>query len=197
MKKLAVVFFAGISFATAHAQVQFGVKAGANFATQTGSDANGSKTLVNINAGAFLRLPIAPHVGIQPELLYSGQGAGYDNNGTTYHYHVNYMNIPVLLKYSFPGGPYVETGPQLGFLLSAHISNNGNSVNSKNFYNTTDFAWAFGVGYKIPMSPVGIDLRYNLGLANIEDHNSTGGTGTVRNSVVQLGLTYVLWHGPR
>jgi hypothetical protein len=197
MKNLALVLFAGISFATAHAQVQFGLKAGANFATQTGSDAGDSKTMFNFNAGAFLRLAIAPHVGIQPELVYSGQGASYDISQGTLKEHANYLNIPILLKYSFPMGPYLETGPQLGFLLSANSSINGNSTNTKNAYNTTDFAWVFGVGYKIPRSPVGIDLHYNVGIANIEDRNTTGSNGSWRNDVIQLGLTYVLFNGPR
>src|ERR1700749_3326329 len=114
MKKLALVLFAGISFATAHAQVQFGVKAGGNFATQTGSDAGDSKTLFNFNAGAFVRLPIAPGIGLQPELVYSGQGADYDlgSNGTL-HEHANYLNIPILFKWSHRSGPYFETGPQI------------------------------------------------------------------------------------
>ncbi|GGA95242.1 porin family protein [Puia dinghuensis] len=197
MKKLALVLFAGISFATAHAQVQFGLKAGANFATQTGSDAGDAKTLTNVNAGAFLRLAIAPHLGIQPELVYSGQGASYDVTNGTLKYHANYMNIPVLLKYSWPVGPYVETGPQLGFLLSAHQSINGNSTNDKNSYNTTDLAWVFGVGVRIPRSPVGIDLRYNVGIANVEDRNTTGSNGSIRNDVLQLGITYVLFNGLR
>ena len=197
MKKLALVLFAGISFATAHAQIQFGVKGGVNFATQTGSDAGDSKTLTNVNAGAFLGLGIAPHLRLQPELVYSGQGASYDVSNGTEKFHANYLNIPVLLKYTWPVGPYVETGPQLGFLLSAHESINGNSTNDKNFYNTTDFAWVFGVGFKIPRSPVGIDLRYNVGIANVEDRNTTGSNGSVRNNVLQLGITYVLFNGPR
>src|ERR1700761_9680667 len=105
MKKLALVLFAGISFATAHAQVQFGVKAGGNFATQTGSDAGDSKTLFNFNAGAFVRLPIAPGIGLQPELVYSGQGAHYDLGGSS-NYHANYLNVPILFKWSHRSGPY-------------------------------------------------------------------------------------------
>jgi hypothetical protein len=194
MKKLALVLFAGISFATAHAQVQFGVKAGGNFATQTGSDAGDSKTLFNFNAGAFVRLPLAPGLGIQPELVYSGQGAHYDVGGSS-NWHSNYLNIPILFKWSHRSGPYFETGPQIGFLLSAHVNQDGNSVNSKAAYKSADFAWVFGVGYKIPNSPVGIDLRYNIGLSNIQDENV--GNGAIRNDVLQLGLTYVLFNGPR
>ncbi|HEY4336352.1 MAG TPA: porin family protein [Puia sp.] len=197
MKKLALVLFAGISFATAHAQVQFGVKAGANFATQTGSDAGDNKTLFNFNAGAFLKLPVVPGFAVQPELVYSGQGAGYDVNGNTINYHANYLNIPILFKWSHRSGPYFETGPQIGFIMSAHVKSGGTSVSDKEAYKSSDFAWVFGVGYKIPRSPVGIDLRYNIGLSNVEDRDVTGLNGSIRNDVLQLGLTYVLFNGPR
>ncbi|HEY4110742.1 porin family protein [Puia sp.] len=197
MKKLALVLFAGISFATAHAQVQFGLKGGANFSTQTGSDAGDSRTLFNFNAGAFLRLPVVPGFGIQPELVYSAQGAAYHVGGVDDNFHANYLNIPILFKWSHRAGPYFETGPQIGFLLSAKEHVQGNSFDDKESYKSADFAWVFGVGYKIPRSPVGIDFRYNIGLSNVEDRDATGNNGSIRNDVLQLGITYVLFNGPR
>jgi hypothetical protein len=193
MKKLALVLLAGISIASAQAQIQFGVKAGANFATQSGSDAVGAKTLVGFNGGVFLRLPVAPHISVQPEIMYSGQGASYDGTGGTESDHAHYLNIPILLKFSHGSGFYAETGPQFGFIMSAHAKQGGNSIDIKQYYNSADFAWAFGVGYKIPMSPVGIDFRYNVGIANVEDRSTSNTTGSVRNDVLQLGLTYVLF----
>ena len=195
MKKLALVLFAGISFATAHAQVQFGIKAGGNFATQTGSDAGDSKTLFNFNGGVFLKLPVVPGFAIQPELVYSGQGAHYNIDGSNYH--ANYLNIPILFKWTARTGPYFETGPQIGFLLSAHHNLDGVSYDEKRAYKSSEIAWVFGVGYKVPHSPVGIDLRYNIGLTNVEDNSYTGLDGTIHNNVLQLGLTYVLFDGPR
>jgi hypothetical protein len=194
MKKLALVLFAGISFATAHAQVQFGLKGGVNFATQIGSDAGESRVMGNVNLGAFLHFAIAPGFGFQPELVYSGQGANYNVNGYSDNFHANYLNIPLLLKWHFHGGPYVETGPQVGFLLSAHEHVQGNSYDIKDQFTSSDFSWVFGAGYKIPMSPVGIDFRYNLGISNVENLDVTHQSGSIRNSVVQLGITYTLFN---
>jgi len=197
MKKLALVLFAGFSFATTHAQVQFGVKAGVNFANVTGSDAGDSRVLSNVNAGAFLRFAVAPGFGIQPELVYSGQGAGYRRNGYSDNVHLNYLNIPILLKWNSREGLYAETGPQVGFLVSAHENYQGASFDVKDQFTSADFSWVFGVGYKIPMSEVGIDFRYNLGISNIENLDITHGGGTVRNSVIQLGLTYTLFNSAK
>src|SRR5258708_38866628 len=120
MKKSALVLsLAGLSFVTAHARFEFGAKAGVNFATQNGSDAGDSRTLVNFNLGAFATVPIAHRVSVQPELVYSGQGTRYELAGGTQTEHANYLNIPVLLKFSHYSGFYLETGPQFGLLLSA------------------------------------------------------------------------------
>jgi hypothetical protein len=198
MKKLALVLFSAASFATAHAQFEFGAKAGANFSTVS---SNGqfvdARTLFNFNAGFFVRLPVAPGLSIQPELFYSGEGAGYTDNGVVGHEHFNYIDIPVLLKFAHHSGLYAETGPQLGFLVSANDKFEGTSTDVKAYVNSTEFAWAFGFGYKVPMSPVGIDFRYNVGISNIQNNSASGTNYSVHNNVFQLGLTYVLWSSGR
>jgi opacity protein-like surface antigen len=191
MKKLALVILAGISFATANAQFQFGAKGGFNFATLSGSDIRDAKTLVNFNVGVFARLPLIDRLSLQPELVYSVQGAKFSNPDESHH--VNYLNIPILLRYSAGSGFGIYTGPQIGFLLSAHQKINGNSLTEKDFFNSADFAWAVGLSYKIPSTRLGIDARYNFGIANIEDRSNSNQTGSIRNDVFQLGVTYVLF----
>jgi len=193
MKKLALVILSGISFATANAQFQFGAKGGLNFATITGSDAVDVSTRVNVNLGVYARLPLAEKISLQPELVYSNQGASYNGGSIAY----NYLNIPVLLRFYAGSGFSIFTGPQVGFLLGAHQKSNGNSINIKDLYNSGDFAWAVGMAYKIPATRLGIDARYNFGIANIEDRERTRSTGSVRNSVFQLGVTYTLFSAGR
>jgi hypothetical protein len=194
MKKLALVFLAAMSFAGAKAQFQFGLKAGANFSSLSGSAINDASTLVGFNGGAFAKLPITGHWSLQPELVFSTQGAKSSSGDFTEH--VNYMNIPILLKYSHRVGFYFETGPQAGFLLSAHESAQGVSTDVKSWYKSSDWSWVFGVGYKIPMTHLGIDLRYNVGLSDINDPSNSGFNGSVHTDTWQLGLTYVLFSAP-
>jgi hypothetical protein len=194
MKKLALVFLSAVSLATAHAQVQFGAKAGLNISTIT---SNGqvvdARTMVNFNAGFWLKLPVAPSFFVQPELFYSGQGAGYSDNGVVGHEHLNYLDVPVLLKWQHRSGFYAETGPQLNFLLSANDNYQGTSTDIKAYVNSTEFAWAFGIGFKIPETRAGVDFRYNAGISNIQNNGSGNTNYSVHNSVFQLGLTYVLF----
>jgi len=193
MKKLALVILAGISFATAKAQFQFGAKGGLNFSTITGSDAGDVSTRVNVNLGVYARLPLAEKISLQPELVYSNQGASGNSGSIAY----NYLKIPILLRYYAGSGFSIFTGPQIGFLMGAHYKSNGNSLNVKDLYNSGDFAWAVGLGYKIPSTKLGIDARYNFGIANIEDRDKTRSTGSIRNNVFQLGVTYTLFSAGR
>ena len=197
MKKLALVFLAGMSIATAaNAQFQFGVKAGANFSTVNGNDAGGASTLTGFNGGVYFKLPLPGHLSIQPELLYSGQGFEDNSGGVNGKQHFNYFNIPVLLKYTHFSGLFIETGPQAGVLTSANYKAAGVSTDDKSYYQSADFSWVVGVGFKIPTTPLSIDARYNFGLSNIENTSSTGGTGTIRNGSFQIGLMLKLFSAP-
>lgn len=203
MKKLLFVVIAAISFATANAQgqLQFGLKGGLNLSNITvsnGFDGYSYSTLASFNAGAFLKVPVIRSFSIQPELYYSGQGfKGDDGSGGTYTEHVNYLNIPVLGKFTTRSGFYLETGPQIGVKLNAKDKENGLSQDVSSAYNSADFAWVFGAGYKIPMAPVGIDLRYNVGITNVANDSYYGngyGQYGVRNGAFQLDLYFILFH---
>jgi len=186
-RKLLLLALAGITFATANAQVRFGVKGGLNIASWTGTGSSGSSNMVNFHLGALAKIHVAEGLSVQPELVYSGQGAKVSNPDATFH--ESYLNVPVLLKYTARSGFFGETGPQLGFLLGAKYKEGGTSISNTSQFKSTDFAWAFGLGYMIPRSPVGIDLRYNVGLTNIATNSLS--LETIKNSVFQMGILYL------
>ncbi len=187
MKKVFLFMVCAASLGTASAQnLKYGIKAGANFANITG-DVQGAKTKVDFNAGAFVKFHLTEAISLQPELYYSGQGAKSDNPGEKGKINLGYLNLPVLFQYNVKGGFFAETGPQIGFLLSAKAKpDGGGSVDIKDAFKKTDFDWAFGVGYLTPMN-LGINARYNLGLGNIVDGS---GDGKAHNSVIQVGVFY-------
>jgi hypothetical protein len=187
MKRAFLVFLCAAAMSSAKAQVQFGVKAGMNITSITGNDVNvdGVKAKPGINAGGFLRLPITEKLKLQPELVFSTQGT-QSQNGETVKYNLNYINLPVLAQYHTASGFYGETGPQLGFLISAKSKFDGKSIDIKDGYKTLDFAWAFGAGYHF--SPeFGVNARYNLGISKLDDD----GNQKAHNSVLQIGVFYL------
>jgi hypothetical protein len=189
MKKLALVLtvFTASIFGV-NAQVQFGIKAGANFATLSGDDVSGAKTLTGLNAGVLVKIPLMDKLSLQPEAYYSTQGAKGTESGTDFTFAINYINIPVLLKYQLPVGVFFETGPQFGLRMSANIKADGQSQDVKDQVKSTDFTWSVGAGYQLPVIPLGFDVRYNAGLANIE---GSSGSGTAKNGVFQVGAFYL------
>jgi hypothetical protein len=192
MKRLYLFLLAACSFAAANAQIQFGIKAGANFSNLTGDDIGDAKTKVGFHGGAFVGVPLFSTFSLQPEVVYSDQGAKFSDEETTAKLNAEYLNIPVLFKYNNPSGFFAQTGPQIGFLMSAKIKVDGQSVNDKDAFKSTDFSWAVGIGYLIKSVNVGIDARYNIGLSNVAKDS---GNGSVKNSVFQVGLFYVFGGG--
>lgn len=205
MKKLFFVLtVAGFSFSTANAQgsLQFGVKGGlniSNVSVSNGINGYSYSSLADFNAGLFLKLPVARFFSIQPELYYSAQGFKFDDGsgtGGSVSEHVNYLQIPLLAKFTSRSGFFLETGPQLGIKLNAKDKENGVAEDISSAYNSADFSWVFGGGYKVPGSPVALDLRYNAGISNIaNDPNYGSGYGQygVRNGVFQLDLLFILF----
>lgn len=185
MKKVFLSFFLAASFVGANAQVQFGVKAGANVANLIGSDADGSKAKFGFNAGAFAEIPVAEKFSVKPELVYSLQGAKGEEEGVDGKLNLSYINIPVLAKYNIAEGFFAETGPQLGILASAKAKVGDHSVDVKEGYKSIDFGWAFGLGYELAEG-FGFNARYNLGLSKLGEDSDA----KVKNGVIQFGVFY-------
>lgn len=182
MKKVIIVFSVLVSSMVASAQhVDFGVKGGLNVADFSNDGDANFKSRTSFHLGGLAHIHVSRFFAVQPELVYSEQGAKYAG----IEYKMNYVNIPVLLQYMAGGGFRLQTGPQLGILASAKAKSGGTTVDIKDQFKTVDFAWSFGAGYLTPVG-FGVDARYNLGISNIVDE----GGGDVRNNVFQLGVFY-------
>jgi Outer membrane protein beta-barrel domain len=188
MKKILLLIFATSSIVFVRAQVQFGVKAGYNLTTLTGSRTTGFDSKSGFSGGVLAAVPLFNSFYLQPEIVYSGQGSSFTDGSQKINLNYDYLNVPVLFKYQNPNGLFAETGPQVGFLLSAKGKQNGITEDIKDFTQSVDFSWAFGLGYKIPNINLGIDIRYNLGLTNTAKDL---GDETAKNSVFQFGLFYM------
>ena len=81
MKKIVLSIAAMLVFGFANAQdVRFGVKGGLNIATLTG-DVQDASTKVGFHVGGFAEIKVSDKFAVQPELLFSTQGAKSDEEG--------------------------------------------------------------------------------------------------------------------
>jgi len=188
MKQIVLIFICASIFGVTNAQVSYGVKGGLNLSKDFGQRASDSKIKEGFHLGVFAGFPFAEKLSIQPEFMYSAQGSKYSNGGDLdSSSNLNYLNLPVMVKYTTASGFYGETGPQVGFLMTLNTSSIYDNPSFYDNANKADFSWAFGIGYK-SASNVGIDLRYNLGLTSLYENSYS----KVYRSVLQLGLFYVL-----
>ncbi|NLR92816.1 MULTISPECIES: porin family protein [Flammeovirga] len=160
------IFLTSISsYAQEEDNTKVGVKIGANFSTIAG-DATGVKTKTGLVIGLFAQIKGTENLVIQPELVYSSEGAQFDDNsGTQVNY--NYINIPVLFKLYANGqgtGLNFNAGPQFGFLANAKIKSGNTSETISDQISKIRFGLAFGMG--VDINNIAFDLRYNLGLTN-------------------------------
>jgi len=157
-------------------QVNLGIKGGLNMYNIHNDDNTSYDQITGYNFGLLGHIHINSQWAVQPELVYSLQGAK--------NLKLGYINVPVLLQYMFDNGFRIQAGPQVGFLVSA---------DNKDDYNSIDFALSVGVSYVVPSTGFGIDLRYNHGLSDITKSSDVKST----NRGIQLGLFYIFGHNTR
>jgi outer membrane protein with beta-barrel domain len=180
MKKLIFITALAIVFFEGKAQLTVGPKLGATIANMgfVNKDYTSSYQ-VGFCGGAFANYQFADHLTAQLELFYSGEGGKekYVPDGTKGNAHFNFLNIPLFFKYKTALGVYGETGPQMGVLLSAKETFDGQTNNIKKYYKSVLFSWSFGAGYELQeMVPgLGIDARYTLPFSSINSASISGG----------------------
>lgn len=114
-------------------RANYGVLAGINFATLSGSDIQDAKTRTGFTAGAYAALPIGTGVSFQPELLYSMEGAK-TNTGENGALKLSYIRLPVMLRFAVPTAgttrPFFAIGPSFGFQTSCEFSGSSGGVSA-------------------------------------------------------------------
>jgi len=193
MKKICLIVLSVVASTTLLAQdPKFGLKGGINLATLA-NHPNDPDWRLGWHAGLLSHIHITPSFSLQPEVVYSSQGAEFKRfvNNQDLKLKLNYVNIPVLLQYNFNNGFRLQGGPQIGFLVNVADKVGDvelNSVSRDNFH-TIDFSIPLGISY-LSESGFGVDARYNLGVTNVVE----GTERNIRNSGFQFGLFYLFDH---
>jgi len=174
MKKtiLVAVLLLALSINVQAQILQLGVKAGVNYANLTGSSIQ-TDAITSYHGGLVAEIKLLDKFAIQPELLYTTQGATYKTALGDFKNELGYIAIPVLAKIYLGKSFSLEFGPQASFLLS---EKNNFDVNNSN---TFDFALDAGLGLKLTKH-IFVEGRYVLGLTEVSS------TAETKNSVLQL-----------
>lgn len=188
---LNVAIAAILMTATAKAQnVNIGIKGGLNIYNINNSNGVKYDNLLGFNLGLIGHIHLAKQLALQPELVYSAQGAKFTSSGVESKIQLGYINVPLLLQYMFDNGFRLQAGPQVGFLVNAKIKKPNSTIDVKDSYKKVDVGLGAGIGYVNPATNFGIDARYNLGLSNINENTSAKST----NRGFQVGVFYLFHH---
>ncbi len=205
MKKLVLLAAIAVMSVTAvNAQeVRLGVKGGVNFATFNGDNLGDIKSRTGFHLGGLVEIPVSERFAVQPEVLYSAQGAEYRDAGTEmgvdYDYRVtqklDYISVPVMAKYYVVDGLAIEAGPQVSFLTSSKGEFEGTAGGitvsgdeDLDDVSGIDFSLGAGASYRLPMG-VFFGARYNFGLTNVNDGDDAD-NNKIHNNVFQLSAGY-------
>ncbi len=182
---------------------RFGVKGGVNLATLNfnhypAADNINTNNKTSFHVGFLANVPLGGMMRFQPELLYSGHGSKISQNVTTgasttnqsYEQDLNYIAVPMMFQYQSLGGFVIEAGPQVSYLVQAKQDGPGNmETENEGGYDRFDIAGAAGIGY-LSRVGLGINARYNFGLANIIDDGGSKDGPEQKNRVISIGLSY-------
>lgn len=192
MKKLlaAVIIFMGTITLVNAQGARAGVKIGTNLNKISGQSFKDGFDL-SYHFGGFLEVDLNRKWGIQPELLWSQTSTKRTNFNTLYSSQINplnnnekikldYLAIPVLLRYSVAGILTLNVGPQFGILLNQDKTL---LQNGENAFKSGDFSMV--AGGQLNFKFVRVYGRYNIGLQNINDIDNKD---KWTNQQIQLGL---------
>ncbi len=180
--------------AVAQQEVKFGPKAGVNISNLSGMD--DSEMRIGFHVGAVAEIKFNEKFSLQPELLYSTQGAKSTVLGVETKANNDYINVPIMAKYYIVEGFSAELGPYVGFLMKSEVKAGDNTMDSKDFYKSVDFGLGVGLAYDMPMGFF-VGARLNVGLSKVNEDISTGNgnvtieTDDIKNMpVIQVGVGY-------
>ena len=137
------------------------------------SELNGNRVKSGISLGLAAGFNISPEAAFESGLYYVEKGGSSKNSAGRFTYDLNYMEIPLLLKYYIYSDnravfqPFI--GAYLGFGVSGEIKDYGareafNSYGS-GYFRRGDSGLTFGCG--VSWSFLYASMGYELGLANI------------------------------
>ncbi len=204
MKKIAFVCFLSLAALTAQAQFKIIPKVGVTASTFGLSKAanddlkadNTDKPLtIGFSAGAGFELSMGDIFSIQPEILYTQKGYKLKDADSESQFKLNYVEIPVLLKFTFGEEDELRffgyAGPYVGYALNGNYNFQIGSASqkgklkfgeepdnytgtdayvSKDDANRLDIGAYVGAGVSYPIGSGALSLegRYGYGFTNFE-----------------------------
>jgi hypothetical protein len=196
MRKISLFLLLVLCTGMLHAQNKrsytSGFKAGLNLSNlRMLNDFEGTSDMrTNFHAGIFYSVPFGSKFSLQPEVMFSGEGASFKTNTAETDTKLGYISIPVMFQFNTTSGLYIETGPALGVMVKGKETVKTSAATSeldlKKQIKKTNLQWAGGVGYRL--KNLGFNARYYFGLSNMAKVESRADT---KSSLIQVSVSWM------
>ena len=179
---LLVLFATGWTPVASAQDVQAGVRFGVNFADlrfEENEDVEDLDTRTGIAVGGFVVWPLTPAFAVQTEALYSQKGASLSEDGVTGTLELDYLDVPVLARFSTSPGSntrvHLYAGPSFNFNVRARtkMSFAGETAEEDFSDEVKSFETALVLGASFEVNRLLFDGRYSWGLTNIDKEDGT------------------------
>ena len=196
---LSVLFIIAIIFPLktfGQSKIRFEYRLGLNFANWVGNNAPANQSLkAGFIAGIAVNYPLNDRFDIVPEILFTMKGTKAPRDTINYKESLNYIEVPVLLRFNFPLSesssliPNIYAGPAFDYNVSAT-----EEATSSNYQQITDFkddvkkfdlSFVLGGGLEILVAkmPLCLSARYTFSLISF---NNFGSNLNLRNNVFSI-----------
>lgn len=215
MKVSLTLFLVLISTVSFSQVFKFGAKAGLNYNNYS-PEIEGSESQIAYHFGGIVEYSFNERNDItclKAELLLSSEGFKFadsyvDESINSYNLErdvkLTYLSLPILYKFRLVEKLYLESGPQVGYLISAKENNkysfsdssigeaSNDNGNIKEDYKPIKFQFVAGLGYLLTEN-ISISARSVIGFTEIRKDTSlnTSTPETFTNSIVQFSVGYI------
>jgi|MDSY01.1.fsa_nt_gb outer membrane receptor for ferrienterochelin and colicin len=151
LRKFAILLCCGFLSTSIHAQNFGGGLILGLSSSQVSGDKLGGFNKAGILAGVFAKKSISENLSIQMEITYIQKGSRNPDNTTPHEYDLDYVEIPLFLKYQTKYQLKIEAGFLTGILINQIEYSNGmklTNISNGNF-NKFDFGIGIGIDYSI------------------------------------------------
>lgn len=163
-----------------HGNTYYGFRIGMGVATVSSDapalDANNAKTGLNVGFVAGTQITPAAPIFLESGLSYIEKGGKSDYQGNRFTYALNYLELPLLLKYKYHAAPQVTIEPFVGGYLAVGVGGKIKDYGDRKAYSSFDgdtpssfrrFDGGLKVGCGVGFEMLYLGLSYDIGLANV------------------------------
>ena len=166
--------------AMAQKRFTFGPKVGFDITHLWGEGASHGVKL-GYQVGLFMEYRFTDRFSVAPEVVFAAQGGTHDKT-TRY---INYINVPVMLKFYVAPAFSIDLGPQVGFNVYSKMTNSGAILDFKKDTKDIDFRVGLGATYNIT-NDVFVQARYTMGMTKVYEYQK----GKNGNAQIAIGYRF-------